>query len=185
MGTIDISEEDLVDVVALTEDSTSDNRQSAFCGDDHFVWIHEDSYGGELCYQEFDEYGAVGSPSCYFSGLGDRGDAYPSCDSTGTYIAWARETDDPNYAGNHEIWTTETADIEGEAAAIQTGVYDATMPVWSPDDTTIAFAWNRIWMGSSDYEIWLIASDTGGNDTNVTDNTDEDDEPAWGPVVLE
>ena len=187
MATVDISENELVDEVALTSSSFTDNYHPSFCGTSHFVWIHDDTYQGELCYQEFDEDGPVGSATCWFSGLDDaKVDAHPDCDSTGTYVAWARESED--YAGTHDIWKMPTSGDEEDAETIQAEHADETMPVWSPSNSQIAFASNKVWPpGSSanDYEIWRIDSTTGSGDEAVTENDGVDDiEPAWGPATL-
>jgi hypothetical protein len=185
MATVDVSEEEVIDLVSLTPPPAQgihvDNQHPAFCGPSHFVWSRDDTYASEICYQEFDAEGPVGTPTCWFHGASDgRHDVHPSCDSTGTYIAWARES---SYgAGSYDIWKMESGG--SNAQAIQAGADDETMPAWSPSGTQIAFAWNRTWMGSDDYEIWIINADNGGGDTNVTDNTDEDDEPSWGPATL-
>jgi len=190
MATVDISETEnvLVNKVALTS-SSKDSNHPSFCGTSHFVWIRDDTYNdlGELCYQEFDEEGPVGSETCWFSGIDDaKVDAHPDCDSTGTYVAWARESED--YAGTHDIWRMPTSGDEEDAESIKDGQHDETMPVWSPSNSQIAFAWNRLWpAGSSanDYEIWRIDSTTGTGEQAVTSNDGVDDiEPAWGPASL-
>src|SRR5262245_29396170 len=185
IATVDISEEELINEVQLTSASI-DSFQPAFCGPSHFVWIRDDSYATELCYQEFNAQGAVGSPTCWFSGFGDGlEDIHPSCDSTGGTIAWARETEDPDpgYEGTHDIWTMTSGGSNPHA--IQEGLDDETMPSWSPGDDKIVFSWNRIWPSgeSHDYEIWTMDPD-GTDDDPVTSNDGIDDTyPSWGPAA--
>jgi len=81
-----------------------------------------------------------------------------------------------------------TSGDEEDAETIQAEHADETMPVWSPSNSQIAFASNKVWPpGSSanDYEIWRIDSTTGSGDEAVTENDGVDDiEPAWGPATL-
>lgn len=188
MATFDVSANTLIDAINMTPNLTLDQMHPAFCGLNHFVWASDDSYEGQICYQEFDANGPVSdTKECYFSGYGDpRADIHPACDSNGRTVAWARENADSQYSGNHEIWTMDLDDDDPESTAtrILSTINDATMPVWSPGDGQIAFAWNRLWMGSSDYEIWKINSNGTGGQLPVTDNLDDDDAPSWGPAVL-
>jgi len=145
------------------------------------VWIHTDTYGEELCYQEFNGNGPVGSRTCWYGNQGDLHDEHPSCDSTGGTITWARESQ--TYTGMHDIWTMTSGGSNPHA--IQDGIDDETMPVWAPGDEYIAFAWNRIWPSgdSHDYEIWTMLPD-GTGDFAVTANDGVDDlEPTWGPAA--
>ena len=49
-------------------------------------------------------------------------------------------------------------------------------PVWSPDDTRVAFASNR----GGTWDIWMISAD-GGQPVQVTSGPAEDVHPSWSP----
>jgi len=68
---------------------------------------------------------------------------------------------------------------------------DWTRPTWSPGGTQIAFASNENVgsPGEDDYDIYRIGSDTISLQTGSPifahpSNTDEDDDPDWGPALL-
>jgi len=64
------------------------------------------------------------------------------------------------------------------ASGLASHSVDETMPDWAPGDAGIAYAaYDGI-----DYEIYTMTAE-GGEKTAVTVNTDEDDEPCWGPAV--
>ena len=174
MATYDAVEEEIVNVVELTEDSNSDQTQPAFCGDDHFVWKEEDSYGGRICYQEFDDDGPVGDDDCRYGGFGDRKDEHPSCDSEGLFITWARES--TAYEGRHDIWIMD-ADDGANAERIALSSFDETMPVWKPGGTDIAYTKKQ---DNEYYEIYRMQDD-GSGQGELTNNDYDDIAPSWAP----
>lgn len=131
----------------------------------------------------------MGEKTCLFGGTGDEGgkqDQHPSCSPDGQIITWARET--TGYAGSHDIYKILVDDFLNELphrkqTIIDLPPYDETMPVWAPSGSQIAFASNRPWFGSTDYEIYAIMPNGNGL-TNLTDNLYDDDEPNWGPGAL-
>lgn len=189
ISTLDVSEMTFVNTIDLTPNASVDQLHPTICGTDHFAWSADDSYATELCWQEFDGNGAVSdTKECYFRGVDDgRHDRHPACDSTGTWVAWARENSDlDNYSGRHEIWTMDLSASDPESTATRRFATndDAIMPEWSPGDAQIAFAWNRLLNGSADYELWKINSSDAPAQTPITGNLVEDDAPSWGPAVL-
>jgi Tol biopolymer transport system component len=185
MATVDISEEELIDFEELVATSVLGNGNKyhpAWCGDDHFVFILADSYGGAVCRREFDANGPVGDADdidCWYLGTEDGlHDEHPSCDSEGLFITWAHENSDTQYSGTHDIWKM---DYDGENA-VQLTIYtadDETMPVWNPGDTMIAYTKDHFYGTDNDYEIYIMNTD-GLLLKQLTDNAYEDDEPGWG-----
>ena len=120
-------------------------------------------------------------------------DAYPSCNPAGTTIAWAREISYQGVTQIYRISVDDFVDSQSDADALLDAVKltntthesDATMPAWSPSGSQIAYATDQPLNASTDYEIWIMNSDDGSAKTPLTDNSDEDDEPNWGPAVLE
>ena len=140
--------------------------------------------------------GCSRSAQCELVGTDDGGlvDEYPSCNPAGTEIAWARET---GYkSGTTQIFKISVSDFledpfdPSDIVQLTFPIHNnnATMPTWSPSGSQIAFATNRYQHNDPtdlDYDIWVINSTGTANDTPLTDNSDEDDEPNWGPGILE
>ena len=200
MAIVDIDDKTLEGpAVVMTPVGNKDNTQPAFCGDNHFVWALEDSYGGAICYQEFDNDGPVGTRECRF--YNDEPaiiDLYPSCDPDGDYIGWAREIP-PVFSGELQIFKISVTDFlkdpedpedpfDPDDAVQLTDEPDtvAIMPTWSPSGSQIAYASTRSPTATSsddDYEIWAM-NQNGSGHTPLTDNSIDDREPNWGPAAL-
>jgi Tol biopolymer transport system component len=181
MATLDRSVPELIDFVALVDGTSAGDREQQhpeFCGDDPFVW--SSFYGGiyddwEICYQEFDDEGPVGSPTCWEGG-DDFDDSHPTCNSGGTQVAWANESE--TYQGTHDIWIMDT---DGTGAfQLTTHSSDETEPAWNPGDTMIVYVSNN----GGDYEVWMENADDSGNAAPMTFNSHQDRAPVWAPTVL-
>ncbi len=74
----------------------------------------------------------------------------------------------------------------GETTQITSGDWDASLGVWSPDGTRVAFTANRTenpdWNSNTD--IWVVQADNtdkGADLIQVTTNPGSDGQPAWSP----
>jgi hypothetical protein len=96
MATYDASEEELTDFAQLTEIASpayGEQLDPAWCGPGQVVWSRVYEYASfyqrEICIMEVDDEGPVGDPECY--GSDNDEDRYPTCNATGSKLAWARK----------------------------------------------------------------------------------------------
>ena len=184
-ATIDMDLEEYVPqslrLMSPVEGITFDQKHPAFCGDDHFVWVHNTSYDLEICYREFDENGPVGDPTCW-NGQDGEADEYPTCSSNGRLLAWAKEEDSPGYDGTFDVWVRWTNDSFSPVLTTPgTHASNEIMPEFGPGDLLVAFASDR----DGDFDIYRhnwFGSPVP--DLLTPNNVDQDLSPNWAPVLL-
>ncbi|MGC9358252.1 MAG: protein kinase domain-containing protein [Anaerolineae bacterium] len=80
-------------------------------------------------------------------------------------------------AGNHDVWIMR-GDGSNQRAAITLDAWD-DYPVWSPDDSLIAFVSTGMTAGQPNSEIYV--SNLAGDIWRATTNTGRDEWPDWAP----
>ena len=208
LATVDVSEGELVNLHTVKDDSLI-NYQPSWCGDDHVIWSREidpmcggscgasQLYWWELCIQEVDQNGTIGSAECYLGVSHQKANHYPSCNASGDMVAFAQSPGDIKPVGGgdyietpHDICTMDLqagtpVQIEDSVVCLINDDVDDTKPVWSPSGSQLAYG-----QGDLDdvtaYEIYKVNADDLGNQTpeRLTDNDDADNDPDWGPAAL-
>lgn len=192
MATVDISAGTVGSFAQITDIIAEDQPQlnPTWCDDDYVVWDRQSSdYFREICIQEVDSSGPVGSPFCYFGEAeDDTDDAYPACNPDGDKIAWTRGYG----AGNRDIYIMDCVDADEDGnnfddcddANAENLTYETSdddfHPTFDTDGTMILWATDR--GTGDDYDIWSM-SDTGSHKEPVIDNSDEDTSPDIGPYA--
>jgi len=193
-ATVDMDLEELVSgslvLMSPVENLAFDQKHPAFCGDDHFVWVHNSSYDLEICYREFDKNGPIGVMTCWNGGPADQGvaDEYPTCSSNGRLLAWARAEVDPEYNGTFDIWVRWTDD-SFPFFNTTPGTHDSNeiMSEFGPGDLQVAYASDEPAAGepsNDDFELYKQNWSGAGLPVQLTDNDDQDLSPSWAPVLL-
>ena len=101
-------------------------------------------------------------------------DAYPVLSQTASVIAlWVRGSD-----GGATLFV---ADIDGTNQKKLADLVDDVGPVWSPDETRLAFSdYSEDDFGDGDFEVFVVAVDGSASAQQVTRNSTNDD--VVGPV---
>ena len=110
-------------------------------------------------------------------------DEYPAWSPDGEAIAW-------EFSSNIAVKDAGTGDVDPDTIESLTGTHDDAIdgfqPAWSPDGSKIAFVGRRPDQ-QADYEMYLIDSDDGGNQTQVTEEMDlpvASGAPDWQPIPI-
>jgi dipeptidyl aminopeptidase/acylaminoacyl peptidase len=90
-------------------------------------------------------------------------------DADGTYL---------NRLRNH-IYILEIA--TGQLTQITSGDFDDSQPVWSPDDSQVAFTSNRNSGETDNSDIWLVDARADAEPRQITSNMVGDSSPIWHP----
>jgi len=209
MATWDVSSETLSAPCLLTAtggtaENPGNNLDPAWCGSNHVVFSrthHLSTAEPTICTMAIPAPGATEPPEIRCHDTPDFLDErYPSCGRRNGGENWTvafalQKTGATNSI--HRICTVEldqtTFDFIPDSEHCTPNEEEDltiswTKPTWNPGGTEIAFAANMDELGdpAGDYDIYRIGSDTdsldnGGPIVANTTNTDEDNDPDWGP----
>ena len=99
----------------------------------------------------------------------------------GEHIVFVRDTDGFDGPDDTEIWVMR-ADGSGQTQITDNTTYELE-PAWSPSGRRIVFVRDPVRPApddNEDQELWVMRAD-GSGDRQITDNTVDDNEPAWSP----